>query len=71
MSAMRRAFALMRAHPVITAVNVACVAVAPAIAVATLPESWETWRAVALGLIGGAGCGLMITAPRIVGPAGS
>lgn len=66
----RRMITTMRKHPVITAVMLGCMALGPVLGVLLLPEDWAMWRKILGGLVGGAGVGLMITAPRIVGPSG-
>ena len=58
---------VLRAYPIITATIVGCTLAGVVAGVLFLPESWELWRKLAGGALAGAGCGLIVTAPRIVG----
>lgn len=55
------------AYPIISSVIVVCTVVGVVVGLVFLPEEWELWRKLAGGAVGGAGCGLIVTAPRIVG----
>ncbi|MCP4868626.1 MAG: hypothetical protein GY898_07900 [Proteobacteria bacterium] len=59
--------ATMKAHPVITGFTLACCVVGVAASLVYLPSEWSTARKVAAGLLSGAGCSLLIVAPRVVG----
>lgn len=63
-----RALAVMRDHPVITGVMLVCILLGPVFTMWLLPDDWALWRKLAGGLVAGAGVGLMIVAPRMVGP---
>ena len=58
---------ILRAHPVITAVIVGCTLLGVALGIVLLPADWALLRKIAGGAVAGAGCGLIITAPRIIG----
>ena len=58
---------VVRAYPIISATIVGCTLAGVVAGLLFLPESWELWRRLAGGALGGAGCGLIVTAPRIVG----
>lgn len=64
---MREALERVRAHPIITAFTVACIGLGIAAAVVYLPAEWSLARRVAAGVLSGAGCSLLIVAPRVVG----
>lgn len=57
----------LRAHPVITSVILASALIGVAVGIVALPDDWSLIRKIAGGAVGGAGCGLLVTAPRIVG----
>jgi hypothetical protein len=59
--------ATLSAHPVITGVIVGCTLLGIALGWVWLPEDWALARKIAGGAVAGAGCGLIVTAPRIVG----
>jgi hypothetical protein len=59
--------ATLQAHPVITATIVGSTVLGIIIGLVFLPEGWTLARKIAGGAIGGAGCGLIVTAPRIIG----
>lgn len=54
-------------HPIIVGVLVGCTFLGVAIGLAVLPGEWSLLRRIAGGAVGGAGCGLIFTAPRIIG----
>jgi hypothetical protein len=58
---------VVRAYPIITATIVVCTGVGVVAGLLCLPEAWPLWRKLAGGALGGAGCGLIVTAPRILG----
>jgi hypothetical protein len=58
---------LLQRHPVITGVLVGCTLTGIAVGVLVLPPEWALLRRALGGAIGGAGVGLLITAPRIIG----
>jgi hypothetical protein len=58
---------ILRGHPVIVALVVGCVLAGVAVGLVVLPEEWTTLRKIAGGAVAGAGCGLIIAAPRIIG----
>jgi hypothetical protein len=57
----------VREHPVIVGVLVGCTLAGIGIGVAVLPAEWALLRRVLGGALGGAGVGLLCTAPRIIG----
>ena len=59
--------ATLKAHPIITATIVGATLLGVVIGVLFLPEGWALARKIAGGAIGGAGCGLIVTAQRIIG----
>ena len=66
--ARRRGFiGVVIAHPIISATILACTLVGIVVGLVLLPEDWTLARKIAGGALGGAGCGLIVTAPRIVG----
>jgi len=66
-SALARARGLVVRHPIIVGVLVGCTFLGVAIGLAVLPGEWSLLRRIAGGAVGGAGCGLIFTAPRIIG----
>lgn len=58
---------VFRNYPIITSVIVGCILLGVVLGIVFLPEGWTIARRIAGGALGGAGCGLIITAPRIVG----
>ncbi len=62
-----RIIEILRRYPLITGTIVACTIVGSVIGLFFLPTEWAMARKVAGGAIGGAGCGLIVTAPRILG----
>lgn len=63
----RGLIAILRSYPVISATIVASTVLGVVIGLYVLPDDWTLARKIAGGALGGAGCGLIITAPRIVG----
>lgn len=59
--------AFVRRYPVIISVFVFCTLAGIAIGLEVLPEEWALARRIIGGAVGGAGVGLICTAPRIVG----
>ena len=58
---------LLRRHPVIVGVLIGCTLTGIAVGVLWLPPEWALLRRALGGALGGAGVGLLITAPRIIG----
>ena len=54
-------------HPVIAGVLVGCTLAGLVVGVAVFPEDWTLVRRLAGGAVSGAGVGLLLTAPRIIG----
>ena len=61
------ALAVMKGHPVITAVMIACTLIGAGMGFAMLPEDWLLLRRIAGGALAGAGTGLMLTATKMIG----
>jgi hypothetical protein len=59
--------AAITAHPVIFGVFVACISIGSLLGVFFLADDWSLARRIAGGVVGGAGVGILITAPRIIG----
>jgi hypothetical protein len=59
--------AAISAHPIIFGVLISCVAIGTVSGVFLLTNEWSLARRIAAGAVGGAGVGLLITAPRIIG----
>jgi hypothetical protein len=59
--------AAITAHPVIFGVLIFCVSIGIVAGVFLLTNEWSLARRIAGGAVGGAGVGLLITAPRIIG----
>jgi hypothetical protein len=59
--------AAITAHPVIFGVFVACISIGALLGVFLLADDWSLARRIAGGVVGGAGVGILITAPRIIG----
>jgi hypothetical protein len=59
--------AAISAHPIIFGVVVACIAIGTVLGVLVLTDEWSLARRIAAGAVGGAGVGILITAPRIIG----
>jgi hypothetical protein len=62
-----RVIQILRSYPIITTTIVGCALAGIAAGLVFLPEDWALLRKIAGGAVGGAGCGLIVTAPRIVG----
>ena len=62
-----RILELFRNYPLISAIIVGATAVGVVAGVFFFPEDWALARKLAGGALGGAGCGLIVTAPRIIG----
>ncbi|HEY5657231.1 MAG TPA: hypothetical protein VIY27_05535 [Myxococcota bacterium] len=63
----RRRRTIFEKHPIITSVMLACTLAGAAAGYALLGEHWPPVRRLLGGAIGGAGCGLLITAARMIG----
>ncbi|MBW2716147.1 MAG: hypothetical protein JRD03_08725 [Deltaproteobacteria bacterium] len=59
--------AAISAHPIIFGVLISCVTIGVVSGVFLLTNEWSLARRIAAGAVGGAGVGLLITAPRIIG----
>jgi len=59
--------AAIAAHPIISAVMIGCVAIGAVLGIFVLTDEWSLARRVAAGAVAGAGVGILITAPRIIG----
>jgi len=59
----------LSAHPIIFAVVAVCIAIGAVLGVTLLllTGEWSLGRRIAAGAVAGAGVGLLITAPRIIG----
>lgn len=57
----------LRRHPIIVGTFVFFTLLGIVLGVFVLPEEWTLARRILGGAVGGAGCGLICTAPRIVG----
>jgi hypothetical protein len=66
-SAIERFRRTVVAHPVIVGVLVGSTVIGLVLGLLLLPESWTVVRRALGGAVGGAGCGLICTAPRIIG----
>lgn len=62
-----RLLAVIRSHPVISATIIGSTLLGVALGLGLLPDDWSLARRVAGGALAGAGCGLIVTAPRIIG----
>jgi len=62
-----RILRILIAHPVITATIAGSTVLGIILGLYLLPDDWTLARKIVGGAIGGAGCGLIVTAPRIVG----
>lgn len=54
-------------HPIISAVMLGCIALGVALGYLLLGEEWSVARRLLGGAVGGAGIGLLLTAPRMIG----
>lgn len=59
--------AAIAAHPVISGVIISCISIGAVLGVFLLTDEWSLARRIAAGVVGGAGVGILITAPRIIG----
>lgn len=64
---MARLIDLVRSYPLITVTILGCTVIGIVVGLFYLPDDWTLARKLAGGALGGAGCGLIVTAPRIVG----
>jgi hypothetical protein len=55
------------AHPIIFGVITSCITIGAVLGVFLLTDEWSLARRIAAGVVGGAGVGILITAPRIIG----
>ncbi len=58
---------VLRSYPIITSVIVGCTLLGVVLGLIYLPEGWTIARKIAGGAPSGAGRGLIVTAPRIIG----
>ena len=58
---------VFRGHPVITAVMVGCTLAGAALGPILITYDWSDLKRVLAGALAGAGVGLLVTAPRMVG----
>jgi hypothetical protein len=56
-----------RRHPVITGTLLGCTLLGAVLGVYLLTEDWSLARRIAGGAVAGAGCGLLITATKMLG----
>ncbi len=66
-SSAQRLLTVLRSHPAITTILVACVIAGGGLGYYLLTGEWSGARRVAAGSVGGAGVGLIITAGRMIG----
>lgn len=59
--------AAITAHPIIFGVVIVCISIGAVMGGLVLTYEWSLARRIAAGVVGGAGVGLLITAPRIIG----
>jgi hypothetical protein len=59
--------AAITAHPIIFGVVIACISIGTVLGVLILTDEWSLARRIAAGAVGGAGVGILITAPKIIG----
>jgi hypothetical protein len=59
--------AAISAHPIIFGVFVTCISIGMVLGAFVLTDDWSLVRRIAAGAVGGAGVGVLITAPRIIG----
>jgi hypothetical protein len=60
-------FSRLRRHPVITAVLLGCTLAGAVLGFYLLTGDWSAARRIAGGAVAGAGVGLLITAPKMLG----
>lgn len=60
-------WAIFRRHPVITGVMVGCTVLGAIFGPAWMDADWSLLKRVLAGALCGAGIGILITAPRMVG----
>lgn len=58
---------VIASYPLISLTIFVCTLLGVGLGLVFLPEDWTLARKVAGGALSGAGCGLIVTAPRIVG----
>jgi hypothetical protein len=58
---------VITAHPIIFGVIVTCISMGALLGALILTDDWSLARRIAAGVVGGAGVGILITAPRIIG----
>ncbi len=63
----QRILEILRTYPIISATIAGCTVLGAVLGLYLLPEDWALARRIAGGALGGAGCGLIVTAPRIIG----
>jgi hypothetical protein len=66
-SALERFQRTISAHPIIVGVLVGSTVLGLILGMLLLPGEWTLVRRALGGAVGGAGCGLICTAPRIIG----
>ena len=59
--------AILSEHPAITSILLACTVIGAVLGCILLGEDWSPARRLLGGAVGGAGCGLLITATRMIG----
>ncbi len=59
--------AAITAHPIIFGVVITCISIGTVLGVFILTDEWSLARRIAAGVVGGAGVGILITTPRIIG----
>jgi hypothetical protein len=59
--------AVLSEHPVITSSMLTCTVISPVLGCSPLGKDWSPARRLLGGAVGGAGCGLLITADRMIG----
>ena len=59
--------AVLLEHPAITSIVLTCTVIGAALGCILLGEDWSRARRLIGGAVGGAGCGLLITATRMIG----
>jgi len=59
--------AAITARPVVLGVFITCVSVGAVLGGLLLTDEWSLVRRIAAGVVAGAGVGLLITAPKVIG----